>query len=75
MQSNIAWLLTIIIKYASIDKAKLKQGKTKEEFDMPRPKQKSPEQFIASSPIGEKLVGKVFERKLASGEKLIGGGI
>ena len=42
---------------------------------MPRPKQKSPEQFIVSSPIGEKLVGKVFERKLASGEKLIGGGI
>ncbi len=41
---------------------------------MPRPKQKSPEQFIASSPIGEKLVGKVFERKLASGEKLIWGG-
>ena len=40
---------------------------------MPRPKQKSPEQFIASSPIGEKLVGKVFERKLASGEKLIWG--
>ena len=40
---------------------------------MPRPKQKSPEQFIVSSPIGEKLVGKVFERKLASGEKLIGG--
>ena len=34
---------------------------------MPRPKQKSPEQFIASSPIGEKLVGKVFERNLASG--------
>ena len=40
---------------------------------VPRPKQKSPEQFIASSPIGEKLMGKVFERKLASGEKLIGG--
>ena len=34
---------------------------------MPRPKQKSPEQFIVSSPIGEKLVGKVFERNLASG--------
>ena len=34
---------------------------------MPRPKQKSPEQFIASSPIGEKLIGKVFERNLASG--------
>ena len=67
MRSNIAWLLTIIIKYASIDKAKLKQGKTKEEFDMPRPKQKSPEQFIASSPIGEKLMGGVFERNLASG--------
>ena len=33
---------------------------------MPRPKQKSPEQFIASSPIGEKLVG-VFEKNLASG--------
>ena len=33
---------------------------------MPRPKQKSPEQFIASSPIGEKLMG-VFERNLASG--------
>ena len=40
---------------------------------MPRPRQKSPEQFIASSPIGEKLIGKVFERNLASGEKLIGG--
>ena len=34
---------------------------------MPRPKQKSPEQFIVSSPIGEKLVGEVFERNLASG--------
>lgn len=34
---------------------------------MPRPKQKSPEQFIASSPIGEKLIGGVFERNLASG--------
>ena len=34
---------------------------------MPRPKQKSPEQFIASSPIGEKLMGGVFERNLASG--------
>ena len=34
---------------------------------MPRPKQKSPEQFTVSSPIGEKLVGKVFERNLASG--------
>lgn len=42
---------------------------------MPRPKQKSPEQFIVSSPIGEKLVGKVFERKPASGEKLIWGGV
>lgn len=67
MRSNIAWLLTIIIKYASIDRAKLNQGKTKEEFGMPRPKQKSPEQFIASSPIGEKLMGGVFERNLASG--------
>jgi hypothetical protein len=57
MWSNVVWLLTIIIKYASIDRVKLKQGKTKEEFDMPRPKQKSPEQFIASSPIGEKLMG------------------
>lgn len=66
-RSNIAWLLTIIIKYASIDRAKLNQGKTKEEFGMPRPKQKSPEQFIASSPIGEKLMGGVFERNLASG--------
>ena len=34
---------------------------------MSRPKQKSPEQFIASSPIGEKLIGVVFERNLASG--------
>lgn len=34
---------------------------------MPRPKQKSPEQFIASSPIGEKVMGGVFERNLASG--------
>ena len=34
---------------------------------MPRPKQKSSEQFIASSPIGEKLIGGVFERNLASG--------
>lgn len=67
MRSNVVWLLTIIIKYASIDRVKLKQGKTKEEFDMPRPKQKSPEQFIASSPIGEKLMGGYFKENLASG--------
>ena len=34
---------------------------------MPRPKQKSPEQFIASSPIGEKLMGGYFKENLASG--------
>lgn len=33
---------------------------------MPQLKQKSPEQFVARSPIGEKLFG-VFERNLASG--------
>ena len=33
---------------------------------MPQPKQKPPEQFIASSPIGEKVKG-VFERNFASG--------
>jgi len=34
---------------------------------VPRPKQKSPEQFIASSPIGEKLMGGDFKENLASG--------
>ena len=34
---------------------------------MPRPKQKSPEQFIASSPIGEKLMGGYLKENLASG--------
>ena len=34
---------------------------------MPRLKQKSPEQIIAQSPIGDRLLGGVFKRNLASG--------
>lgn len=34
---------------------------------MPQVKRKTPEQFVAQSPIGERLSGGVFERNLASG--------
>ena len=34
---------------------------------MPQVKRKTPEQFVAQSPIGEKLSRRVFERNLASG--------
>lgn len=34
---------------------------------MPQVKRKTPEQFVAQSPIGERLLGGVFERNLASG--------
>lgn len=34
---------------------------------MPQVKRKTPEQFVAQSPIGERLSGGIFERNLASG--------